>query len=275
MTITGTIDEVQDLFAECSELLKQTISVPDSISINISLYSQNRQLIILDRETLQEASAVSLKQAQEAENFYIIEKEIYDRLLNCSLTDYASPNEMGSQNGISSAILSEPSFKPSQRAIFAPKASQMIEYTSDERNAVKKAKTKNALPKTDPTISLSAIGAGERSRFTTLNEYYCIEDLLEDSVRSEKKCAFAIKYLDENYFFLYYRSSIYDKGSDTTFRHYLLKQPGELIAYRYFKYLSSLRQLFKDNGLKLRHNGNNILSRSQADEIVRYFTRCC
>lgn len=107
-----------------------------------------------------------------------------------------------------------------------------------------------------------------------LNDEYCIEDYLEESLRLSKPCVFGIKNVSENVFVLYYRNSVYDKGADTTFRHYLCRQPGVLVAYRYFKELKSLRYQFEKLGKKLRHNGQNLLSREQADYLVHYFTKC-
>lgn len=274
MTITGTIDEVQRLFKEYSELLKHTISVPDSISVNLSLYAQSRQLLVLDRKSLLEVSANSLGPTHSIDDICIIEKDVFDRLCKNKLKypDHASCTS--SENSSDISYLNRPAVMGTYNLTVGPERAQAKTNHGSAQTPARKTKTKGEFAKTAPRLSPTVPIVEEYPQLITLNEDYRIEDLQEHSFRREEHCAFGMKLLDENYFCLYYRNSVYDKGSDTTFRHYLLKQPGELIAYMYFKELSSLRFLFETNGRKLRHNGSNILSRSQADQIVHHFSYC-
>jgi len=275
MTISGTIDEVQSLFKEYSDLLKHTISVPDSVSVNLSLYAQNRQLLVLDRRSLLEVSASSLGPTHTPEDICIIEKEIFDRLCqdNPMYTVHSSASSVKNRSDVTGT--NNPIVKSNNSpVVYNGETTQPITDCNFAQTAQEKPKTKSADSKTTVVSSPVTLIAEEYDHLMSLNEDYRIEDLKEDSFKREEHCAFGIKRLDENYFCLYYRKSIYDKGSDTTFRHYLLKQPGELVAYMYFKELGSLRYLFETIERKLRHNGSNILSRPQADQIVHYYSYC-
>lgn len=275
MTITGTLHDIAQELEQYEEVLRQSPYSGVSVTASISLSAQNKRLLFVDKRTLQELNMEKHYNAEPHPELFLIEEDIYRlfQVSDHSIRPVLAKPENTSENSSESApeIRSQAHNMPVNGISSSPIANS----PSKTQTALKKPKTANDFPKAKSTKIVSLQNdQEERAVLTTLGEHYVIEDHLEDSVRLEKPCAFAIKYIDQNCFYLYYRRSVYDKGTDTTFRHYLCNQPGELVAYMYFKALGSLRNVFEKHGLKLRHNGKNILSRMQSDEVVDYFTKC-
>ena len=104
------------------------------------------------------------------------------------------------------------------------------------------------------------------------NHSNLIENHDYDCVKVNRPAAFAIKRINENYYLLYYRKSVYDSGTDLAFRKYLNEQPGVLAVYKYLHSIDNLRNELNELGLKLRHNGKNELSDYQVDKLLDTFS---
>lgn len=104
------------------------------------------------------------------------------------------------------------------------------------------------------------------------NHTFQIQDHSNDCFEANRPCAFAIKYLGNQLYELYYRSTVYSKQRDNQFRHYLEKRPGRLVGLYYFKNLESLKYEMRIHKKELRHNGNNILSEEELSSLLHHFS---
>lgn len=99
-------------------------------------------------------------------------------------------------------------------------------------------------------------------------ELFVIEDHREDCEYLQRPVAFAFKRIEENCFLLYYRKTVYDKGMDTNFRHYLSGQPGELVSYRYLHKVENLKKCLEAAGCRRGRGQAPALSLNQAEKIL-------
>lgn len=275
MTFSGTVNDIASQFQLFIEILKQNPMLSNSVSLNISFSVQNRQMLLIDRATLREASLTDSNAPGPDSNFFLIEEDIYNLfMLQQESAEGATIDAVSVKQPEAWETYDLATIPPDESPYFTPILYSEYSTTRKAQTKRKKAKTGRQKRQTEAFLYESANEIEDHPCLASLSEHYRIEDHLEESVRLEKPCVFGIKYIDDNYFILFYRRSVYEKGTDTTFRHFLCQQPGTLVAYRYFKDLASLRYMFEKQSLKLRHNGSNVLSRAQADQIVEYFTKC-
>ncbi len=251
MIISGSFTEIENNLNRYLRLFKESVLVNNNYTVKLTISVNGRSFIIVDKNTLREIdNFITIKNEADLD-VYVIDEEIY-HLLREGRPDVREMIPMSYENCENKTDKE----KHKTGVTIAKTAQRDIGVITDEKTKV-------------DTLDLDSV-----SPVSVLGEEYCIEDYLEESARLCKPCAFGVKYINDNIFVLYYRKAIYDKGADTTFRHYLCKQPGTLVAYRYFKELKSLRYQFETLGRKLRHNGQNILSKVQTDYLVHYFTKC-
>lgn len=231
MTFSGPLEKVkQDI-----DRLLESINVATSNSISIDLcFSQNgRELLLINRNNpYNPVNNISQNLIYETptNSFFLIDSEIYNILIQKStLTETAKNPEHNTELAVNS------------------KTKKVITKTTKETTKTKRA------------------GEFQPSYDDGL---FFIEQYSTDEERLKRPGALAIKQLSTNEFLAFYRGTVYDKGSDTTFRHYLTTQPGTLVAYVYFSKVANLRSLFLSNGSALRKNGNNLLSFAQVKSIL-------
>ena len=258
MVITGYLSEIEKQLDWYLSLFKESVLRNNEFAVEFTITSNGRKIILVDKATLEETEYRLIDDKDR--KVFVMDEEIYRLFRANNMQRY---DKVGKSNN----------------------SQEMPEVKPIHKTESKKTKTERYITKTIKSeksgIQRQRIGkedeipkAYENDKRKSLNDEYRIEEHLEDSVRLSKPCVFGIKYIDDNLFVLYYRNSVYDRGADTTFRHYLCQQPGTLVAYVYFKDLYSLRYQFKQFGKKLRHNGQNILSHMQSDQLVHHFARC-
>ena len=260
MVFTGSFSEIDNKLNWYLSLFKESVLLNNDFSIDVTITTNGRKVILIDGNTLEEVKFLFKNVNSEEYNAFVMDEEIYHIFYNYIVR---TPDMNTRSDHISMACNKTDENKTD---IIIPKSDKQNtqikprELYDIENKEVTQAREYDKIAKTDKNMNL--------------NSEYRIEEHLEESMRLNKPCVFGIKYVDDNVFVLFYRNSVYDKGSDTTFRHYLCQQPGTLVAYIYFKELNSLRFQFEQFGKKLRHNGQNILSREQSDYLVHYFTKC-
>ena len=242
-----------DITTKITKLLKQIETVDrSSLSIKFTFMHNEQEMVLFYKnnpETLIE-SYEQLEGLAESDNpIYMIDKDIY-YLLTSASSNHKNSNipELASRSNSS-----EPN-------------------TSIQNPKTKKPKTKTGISFTRSSSAKSVEIQKESSATTTspesLSNQFVIESYVSDAERAERPCALGIKQIDSNIFVAYYRSTIFDKGADTTFRHYLAYQPGTLVSYTYFHKKANLKDLFKSVGTSLKRNGKNNLSLIQTEQIL-------
>jgi len=267
MVINGCFSEIEKRLSWYLGLFKESVLLNNEFTFELTAKTNGRKVILVNKSNLEEMDFSLMNEDDENLDVFLMDEEIYHLF------------QSGADNVNSTSDDYGHSHKYSEITQSAKTNKQMAQTKGDlsqtEPNLYKTKHTKridNGYENVENYTGYKCINKAEM--VIGSNSDYCIEEHLEESLRLNKPCVFGIKYINDNVFALYYRNSVYDKGSDTTFRHYLCKQPGTLVAYRYFKELSSLRYQFEQFGLKLRHNGRNYLSRAQSDQLVHHFTKC-
>lgn len=252
MLITGSFSEIEKKLNRYMQLFKENVLSNSNYIVDLRISANGHPFIMIDRTTLREVGDNWMSEFGKDTDMFVVDEELYRLLSKVKPT----------VQELSLCACEDCKYKT---ALNKPKTDVDKDETATEDIIVhKKQITKES---TSVTVASSF-------NVPILNDEYCIEEHLEESMRLGKPCVFGLKYVSDNVFALYYRKSVYDKGADTTFRHYLCRQPGILVAYRYFKELRSLRYQFEVIGKKLRHNGQNLLSQEQSDRLVHYFTKC-
>lgn len=250
MIFKGTLSEIKEEIVSVLDSL--TIQKRNSFAVSLSFSEDEREIIFFDKQTprIPIYSSEQLSSAAQSGNLCSIDKEIY-----IILTNPSTPKSMEPKTGPASIPnVSEPNLSP-------------VVHTKTIKN---KTKTESQKPKT--IARKNETRKPEKNIPIDSTENY-IQSYISDEARAKSPCAIGIKRVQDNIYYAYYRSSIYDKGADTTFRHYLVQQPGELVAYIYFRKVENLRRLFESLGKKLRKNGNNCLSYNQVESIIETLTR--
>lgn len=250
MILEGSFSDIE---AKITKLLKQIETVDrSSISIKFAFMHNEQEMVLFCKsnpETLIESYEQLEGLAESDSPIYMIEKDIYYLLASAS----------SNHNNSNIPELASPS-KSSK-----PK-------TSIQNPKTEKSKTKTGISVTKASSAKSVEIQKESSATTippeSLSNQFVIESYVSDAERAERPCALGIKQIDSNIFVAYYRSTIFDKGADTTFRHYLAYQPGTLVSYTYFHKKANLKDLFKSVGTSLKRNGKNNLSLIQAEQIL-------
>lgn len=260
MVITGCLSEIEKQLDWYLSLFKESVLLNNEFAVEFTITSNGRKIIPIDKATLEEMEYRLIDCNLSDRKVFVIDEEIYrlfrvnNKQRNDKVGNFDDSQEM-------------PKVKPIHKT--------EIKKTKTERHITKATKSeKSGIPNQRIVNEDEIPNTYIKGKTKELNDEYRIEEHLEDSVRLSKPCVFGIKYIDDNLFVLFYRNSVYDRGTDTTFRHYLCQQPGTLVAYIYFKDLDSLRYQFEQFGKKLRHNGHNILSRMQSDQLVHHFAWC-
>ncbi|MCR5205290.1 MAG: hypothetical protein K6E47_09545 [Lachnospiraceae bacterium] len=252
MLITGSFTDIENNLNRYLRLFKESVLINNDYTAKLTISANGHSFIIVDRTTLKEVDDCLMLEDGRDTDLYVIDEDIYRKLKKGRYVAHRLGKKGCGNCGYKTVAEN-------------PKTA-----TENTKTAISKVCVSTA---TEDKIDMTSV-IDTASELPVFNDEYCIEDYVEGSNKLGKPCAFGIKYINNNVFMLYYRKSIYDKGEDTTFRHYLHKQPGTLVAYRYFKELKSLRYQFETLGKKLRHNGQNILSKVQVDYLVHYFTKC-
>lgn len=234
MTFSGSLERIkQDIDRMLASI---NVATSNSISIDLCFYQNGRELLLINRND-PHSPVNSISQDLICEitdsSFFLIDSEIYNILVHNPTQSTLTETDINPQHNI---------------------------------KLVAKSKTKKPITKTAKTSSKTR--RVEESILSFTDDLYFIEQYSNDEERLKRPGALAIKQLSTNEYLAFYRGTVYDKGSDTTFRHYLTTQPGTLVAYVYFSKVTNLRSLFLSNGSPLRKNGNNLLSFTQAKSII-------
>ena len=153
--------------------------------------------------------------------------------------------------------------------------------TSTEKIETDIRKTKAKIADTDAKKSITDNNTGLSKqlpsvidRTNTIEEHSnsLIETHDYDCVKVNRPAVFAIKKIEDNYYLLFYRKSVYDSATDTAFRKYLNEQPGILSVYKYIHSIDNLRAELLTHGIRLRHNGKNELSAYHVNQLISAFT---
>lgn len=234
MTFSGPIEKIKQDIGKMLESIN--VATSNSISIDLCFYQNGRELLLINRDNPHNpVNNISQNLIPEISDntLFLIDSEIYSILVNGRAPSVLTKTAKTSMHNIESAANS---------------------------------KTKKAITKTaKETTKTKRVGESPLSYDDGL---FFIEQYSTDAERLKRPGALAIKQLSTNEYLAFYRGTVYDKGSDTTFRHYLTTQPGTLVGYVYFSKVANLRSLFLSNGSALRKNGNNLLSFSQAKSII-------
>ena len=99
---------------------------------------------------------------------------------------------------------------------------------------------------------------------------FYIENFYEDCIKKNHHCVFGVV-KKEALYELFYRSNIYSRARDNAFRKSLSEQDGELVAYCYITSIDSLREILSSMNIKLRHNGNIYINKSQLIDLIDTF----
>ncbi len=260
MVIKGCFSEIEKRLNWYLKLFEESVLLNSDFLLNMTITSNGRNVILVDKNSLEEIKSLVTEEKVIGKNAFVMDEEIYHLFHSQDkrtiyMTDSTETHPISYKTKTEHKTDKEKDKSETKIA----KASDIDDYQKDDIHNVQQ---ENYSARINTNMSIS------------LTPDYRIQDHLEESVRLSKPCVFGIKYIDDNLFTLFYRNSVYDKGSDTTFRHYLCQQPGTLVSYMYIKELSSLKYQFEQFGRKLRHNGQNILSRVQSDQLVHHFTWC-
>lgn len=257
MKYSGTLSEIQKKIKDTLDCMNNITH--ENIEVVLSISRNGKELVMIDKtEPLHPITDIlQLTEAISSNNIYILEKEIYSILTKQQFPSY-------SKNSLSPTTL----FK------------QDLEETEDNNKPIstnyktgsEKNKTVITLQKTNTPQEQTSKRLERSNKTTAVTNEFIIEQYISDDEQIKKPCVIGIKRIENNLYYAYYRSSVYDKGSDTNFRHYLASQPGNLAAYIYFRKIENLRELFSSLGKRLRKNGNNCLSLSQVSQIVSTLT---
>lgn len=237
--ISGNKEKIQtQLSLICTALEQQCINL-DKCEWDISIKINGHPQVLIDRSSLLpiERCASPFIELKES---YFIDNEIYSALMGNPI-----PLVLGKPNTKSIKKVEE---NTSHQPPIHP-------FTKTEGEFAKKEASS---PKTAPPIPQATLS------------YFESDFILRDE---NQLCAYAIKEINDGLYSFYFRSSIYDRGSDTTFRHYIDRRKGNLIVYRYFKSIGSIKMVFGDIGKPLRYNGNNLLSDSDVLYIESQFSK--
>ena len=223
-----------------------------SFSINLEVYRNNYPLIALSKKDLTPLNTFPQSLDENTyESIVLVDKFTYD-LLNSSVSEHKPPNNPFSETDIQKI----------QTEGLEIETEKPTALQKKQRRVVKRQKTV-VFEKSHPAQSISETAT-------------CSDGLIEnhdyDCTKVNKPAVFAIKKLNENYFLLFYRKSVYDSGTDIAFRKYLNDQPGTLFVYKYIHSIDNLRSEYNELGLKLRHNGQNMLSAHQVQELISSFS---
>lgn len=232
--ISGTRKTKEEYFSKFLSCLDNDFPFGE-YELSIEVICKKRPVLFLDKTTLLPISGSFNETATLAEAFFI-DEELYS-----ILTQETKPVNAKTEPGFTKTT-------PQKREI----------ETNSRRNENRREAASSVVQSTSPHYS---------------KELYVIESHKEDCESASRPCVLAIKEISNNVLTLFYRRSVFDKGTDTSFRHYLINQPGELVSYRYFNKIESLKDLYSELNLPLRHNGSNYLSKSQCDYILNSLIR--
>lgn len=232
MIITGTFFEIKKKINCLLNSIEDTF--PYELNVNISFSYNNREIVLFSK-TNPHIPCTDISKLDKTSSLYLIDKDTYNLLV-------------ASQNSLTVPMIS----------------SQEQKKTQNTKTESIKSKTEEESPKTytlQPQYK-------SIDNFSNIPNNFIIEEFVSDQECSIRPCALAIKKIGCNEYLAFYRSSIYNKGADTTFRHYLAGQPGTLVAYIFFMKISNLKDLFSSMKLSLHKNGKNWLSLEQAKHIM-------
>lgn len=245
MTLTGDIFSITESLLHLQNHSKQGI-----YHMSLSFEAAEQNTIIVEKGTLKPVEELNTES-----DCFIIQKAIYDQFMNVIKSD-----------GTNSSLIkkTEP---------ISPKT--YITFPKTEENNTNSISTEIGTHQFENEQPISRLSSSKpnlknQNRYSD-SDLYIIEEHEFDCMSNNRPTVFAIKFLGENYYTLYYRKSVYDAGNDTAFRKFLSLQPGKLVAYRYCNSVNSIREEFHRLGLSLRHNGKNELSKPQADELLHTF----
>ncbi len=260
MLIKGCLSDIEKQLDWYLKLFEESVLLNNDFIIDITITTNGRKVILVDKTNLKEIESLLTDEKVIGKSVFVMDEEIYSLFRTKEEIKQYRMLDLDNKPILQEIKPYNKTGKGKNKTERKITQTQVVEYNQkdDILNVLKK----------------SECSKQNKCAQVNFDADYRIEDFIEESVRLSKPCVFGIKYLDDNLLTLFYRNSVYDKGSDTTFRHYLCQQPGTLVSYMYFKELSSLRYQFEQFGRKLRHNGQNILSRMQANQLVHYFTKC-
>ena len=237
--ISGNKENIHAQLSLIYTALEQQCINLDKCELDISIQINGHPQVLIDRSSLLPIGRCS-SPFIELKELYFIDNEVYSSLIGNPI-----PLVLGKPNTKNIKKVEE---NTSHQPPIQP-------FTKTEGDSTKREASS---PQTAPVLPQATLS------------YFENDFLLRDE---NQLCAYAIKALTDGLYSFYFRSSIYDRGSDTTFRHYIDRREGNLIVYRYFKSIGSIKMVFADIGKPLRYNGNNLLSDSDVLYIESQFSK--
>lgn len=235
MIITGTFSEIKEKIDCFFNSIEDTFPYPLNVDIS---FSYNDREIVLFSKANPHIPCTDISNLDKTSSLYLIDKDTYNLLV-------------GSPNSLDAHMISSPySLKQKKKQNAKTESSKSKTEEESKKTYTLQAQYKNI------------------DNFSNISNNFIIEEFISDQECSKRPCALAIKQIGSNEYLAFYRSSIYNKGADTTFRHYLAGQPGTLVAYTFFMKISNLKDLFSSMKLSLHKNGKNWLSLQQAEHIM-------